>query len=77
MYWTSLFFFEVADDGIHSAQSSSFSSESNNNAIPPEAAHLPYHPNHTAYTRGIDVQNINCAGETKLIFIKIMHNESF
>ncbi|PAV71110.1 hypothetical protein WR25_11298 [Diploscapter pachys] len=52
----------MRDDGIHSAQSSSFSSESNNNAIPPEAAHLPYHPNHTAYTRGIDVQNINCAG---------------
>ncbi|CAI4229948.1 unnamed protein product [Auanema sp. JU1783] len=51
------------DDGIHSAQSCSFASESNNNTslddVPKELGHDPAH---TAYTRGIDVLNVNCSG---------------
>uniref|UniRef100_A0A7I4Y1A2 Non-specific serine/threonine protein kinase n=1 Tax=Haemonchus contortus TaxID=6289 RepID=A0A7I4Y1A2_HAECO len=50
------------DDGIHSGQGSSFSSESNNNSSEQCGVHLVQCPAHSAYTRGIDVQNINCAG---------------
>ncbi|ETN85522.1 death domain protein [Necator americanus] len=49
------------DDGIHSGQGSSFSSESNNNSSD-QCANLVHCPAHLAYTRGIDVQNINCSG---------------
>ncbi|CAJ0572380.1 unnamed protein product, partial [Mesorhabditis spiculigera] len=46
------------DEGLHSGQGSSFSSEANNNASEQwtNAAHKPLHNN---YTRGIDVQTIN------------------
>ncbi|KAJ1350942.1 Death-associated protein kinase 1 [Parelaphostrongylus tenuis] len=49
------------DDGIHSGQGSSFSSESNNNSSEP-CVHLVQCPAHSAYTRGIDVQNITTSG---------------
>ncbi|CAJ0923262.1 unnamed protein product, partial [Mesorhabditis belari] len=49
------------DEGLHSGQGSSFSSEANNNASEQwsNAAHKPLHGN---YTRGIDVQTINAHG---------------
>uniref|UniRef100_A0A1I7X8R7 Non-specific serine/threonine protein kinase n=1 Tax=Heterorhabditis bacteriophora TaxID=37862 RepID=A0A1I7X8R7_HETBA len=55
------FKYAVLNDGIHSGQGSSFSSESNNNTGEqwPSLGHKPSHSN---YTRGIDVQTVNCAG---------------
>lgn len=53
----------TSDDGIHSAQGSSFSSEANNNGSPRDGARIhTWEPSHPAYTRGIDVQTVNCAG---------------
>ncbi|KJH45298.1 death domain protein [Dictyocaulus viviparus] len=51
----------IIDDGIHSGQGSSFSSESNNNTSE-QYVQLVQYPAHPAYTRGIDVQNINASG---------------
>uniref|UniRef100_A0A158P882 Non-specific serine/threonine protein kinase n=1 Tax=Angiostrongylus cantonensis TaxID=6313 RepID=A0A158P882_ANGCA len=49
------------DDGIHSGQGSSFSSESNNTSSE-QCVQLVQCPAHSAYTRGIDVQNIATSG---------------
>ncbi|CAD6186231.1 unnamed protein product [Caenorhabditis auriculariae] len=48
------------DDGVHSEQGS-FASESNNNSFEAFQS-LRHKPPHSSYTRGIDVQTINCTG---------------
>ncbi|GMT01781.1 hypothetical protein PENTCL1PPCAC_23955 [Pristionchus entomophagus] len=51
-----------SDEGVHSGQGSSFSSESNNNGAEALGGHLACKPAHPGYTRGIDVQTVNGAG---------------
>ncbi|GMT30636.1 hypothetical protein PFISCL1PPCAC_21933 [Pristionchus fissidentatus] len=53
---------QTSDEGVHSGQGSSFSSESNNNGGEALGGHLACKPAHPAYTRGIDVQTVNGAG---------------